>query len=277
MGRATSSVIVSFTQSVANTESTHTHASRRRRAVSTTRRPAAPRADAGGRTEPVPPQPTGGVDVVADEVVKRYGPIQALRGVSITVSESEFVTITGPSGSGKSTLLNLIGSLDQPDSGTVTVGGIAVPEPQRATEFRRRIVGFVFQDNLLLPYLTAQANVESALIATGVGRKERRARSLELLAEVGLADRAGHLPAELSGGQRQGASLARALANDPRLLLADEPTGALDSDSARRALELLAGLRDSRGMTVIVVSHDTAVAERGDRVIHLVDGQVVAD
>lgn len=220
---------------------------------------------------------TGGADVIVHDVVKTFGPIQALRGVSMTVAASEFVTITGPSGSGKSTLMNLIGSLDRPDSGTVTVNGVPVPEPRLAVEFRRHTVGFVFQDYLLLPYLTARANVESALMATGFSRRERRERSTELLAEVGLADRAEHLPSELSGGQRQGVALARALANGPRLLLADEPTGALDSDSASRALELLARLRDTHGMTVIVVSHDTAVAARGDRVVHLVDGQVVSD
>jgi putative ABC transport system ATP-binding protein len=220
---------------------------------------------------------TGGVDVVVDRVVKRFGPIHALRGVSLTVQPSEFVTITGPSGSGKSTLLNLIGSLARPDSGTVTVGGVPVPEPRRAVTFRRETVGFVFQDNLLLPYLTAHANVESALIATGVGRRERRERSAQLLAEVGLSDRANHLPAELSGGQRQATAIARALANNPNLLLADEPTGALDSVSGARALELLARLRDSRGMTVIVVSHDTAVAERADRLVRLEDGRVVGD
>jgi len=185
------------------------------------------------------------------------------------------VTINGPSGSGKSTLLNLIGSLEPPDSGSITVGGVPVPDPRHAVEFRRQVVGFVFQDNLLLPYLSAQANVEAALISTHAGRRERRERGAELLAEVGLADRAQHLPSELSGGQRQGVAIARALANRPRLLLADEPTGSLDSRSASRALDLLASLRDRHGMTVIVVSHDPAVAARADRVVHLVDGQVV--
>jgi ABC-type lipoprotein export system ATPase subunit len=151
-----------------------------------------------------------------------------------------------------------------------------VPDPRHAVNFRRQIVGFVFQDNLLLPYLSAQSNVEAALMAAGVGLRERRARSLELLSEVGLAHRAGHLPSELSGGQRQAVSLARALANRPRLLLADEPTGALDSDSSKRALDLLSSLRDRHGMTVVVVSHDAAVAARADRVVQLVDGRVVA-
>ncbi len=217
-----------------------------------------------------------GAAIRARELVKSYGPIRALRGVSLDVAESEFVTITGPSGSGKSTLLNLIGSLDRPDSGTITVAGSPVPDPRHAVEFRRRLVGFVFQDNLLLPYLSAQTNVEAALLATGVGLRERRARSSELLDEVGLADRARHLPSELSGGQRQAVSLARALANRPRLLLADEPTGALDSESSRRALDLLAAIRERYGMTLVVVSHDPAVAARADRVVHLVDGQVTS-
>jgi len=217
----------------------------------------------------------GGADVDVREVFKSYGPIKALRGVSVQIGESEFVTITGPSGSGKSTLLNLIGSLDRPDSGTVMFAGKLVPGPRDAVEFRRRLVGFVFQDNLLLPYLTAQSNIEAALLAAGTGRRERHERSMELLAEVGVADRAGHLPSELSGGQRQAVALARALANRPRLLLADEPTGALDSHSAARALDLLGMLRDRHGMTVVVVSHDPAVADRADRVVRLVDGRVV--
>jgi ABC-type lipoprotein export system ATPase subunit len=219
--------------------------------------------------------PVGGVDVDVREVFKRYGPIEALRGVSMQVSASEFVTITGPSGSGKSTLLNMIGSLDTPDGGTITVGGVPVPEPHRAVQFRRSTVGFVFQDYMLLPYLSAAANIEAALLAIGLGRHARRARCLELLAEVGLSDRAKHLPSELSGGQRQAVALARALANDPCLLLADEPTGSLDSDSGMRALDLLARLRDTHGMTVIVVSHDDAVASRADRVVRLVDGRVI--
>jgi len=210
------------------------------------------------------------------DVVKSFGPIRALRGVSLRIGPSEFVTITGPSGSGKTTLLNLIGSLDKPDSGTITVADSPVPEPQDAVQFRRHMVGFVFQDNLLLPYLSAQDNVEAALVATGVAHRERRRRSAELLGEVGLAERAHHLPSELSGGQRQAVALARALANYPRLLLADEPTGALDSVSGNRALDLLAALRERHGMTVIVVSHDSAVAERTDRVISLVDGRVQA-
>ncbi|MGO9972159.1 MAG: ABC transporter ATP-binding protein [Solirubrobacteraceae bacterium] len=217
----------------------------------------------------------GGVEVEVRDVHKRYGPITALRGVTMHIDASEFVTITGPSGSGKSTLLNMIGSLDVPDTGTILVGDRPVPTPHRAAGFRRHTVGFVFQDYVLLPYLSARDNVEAALLATGLGRRARRTRSAELLAEVGLTDRAGHLPSELSGGQRQGVALARALANNPCLLLADEPTGSLDSDSSMRVLDLLARLRDTHGMTVIVVSHDDAVARRADRTVKLVDGRVV--
>ena len=221
-----------------------------------------------------PPPEGRGVAVEVRDVVKSFGPIRALRGVSLSAAASEFLTITGPSGSGKSTLLNVIGSLTRADSGTILVDGRPVPPPQDAVEFRRHTVGFVFQDNPLLPYLTAQGNVESALLPVGFGRRQRHERSLELLAEVGLADRAEHLPAELSGGQRQAVALARALANNPRLLLADEPTGALDSASSERALDLLAALRDRYGMTVVVVSHAPAVAERADRVVGLIDGYV---
>jgi ABC-type lipoprotein export system ATPase subunit len=242
--------------------------------VSALRRPRV-RATAAAAREPAG-WPAGGATVDVTDVKKSYGPIKALRGVTLRIAASEFVTITGPSGSGKSTLLNMIGSLDRPDSGTVLVDGLPVPEPRHAVDFRRRLVGFVFQDNLLLPYLSAQANIEAALLSTGVGRRERRDRSAELLAEVGVADRAHHLPSELSGGQRQAVALARALANHPRLLLADEPTGALDSASGARALDLLGAMRDRHGMTVVVVSHDPAVAERADRVMHLVDGAIHA-
>jgi putative ABC transport system ATP-binding protein len=229
-----------------------------------------------GRAQPAEsPAPQSGAGVVVRDAVKSFGPIRALRGVSLAIAASEFVTVTGPSGSGKSTLLNLIGSLDRPDSGSITVAGMPVPEPRHAIAFRRYVVGFVFQDNLLLPYLTAGGNIEAPLLAAGVVRRERHRRSAELLDEVGLADRAGHLPSELSGGQRQAVALARALANRPRLLLADEPTGALDSDSAARALDLLASIRELHGMTVLVVSHDVAVAQRADRVVHLVDGRIV--
>jgi putative ABC transport system ATP-binding protein len=216
----------------------------------------------------------GGVPVIVENVVKGYGPIVALHGVSLTVSGGEFLAIRGPSGAGKSTLLNLIGTLDWPDSGTISVGGKPVPPPRDAVEFRRRLVGFVFQDHLLLPYLSAQSNVETPLLATGVARHERVRRARELLGEVGLIDRARHLPSELSAGERQRVAIARALANAPLLLLADEPTGALDSAAADRVLDLLAAMRDRHGMTLIIASHDPAVPARADRVTTLVDGRL---
>jgi putative ABC transport system ATP-binding protein len=218
-----------------------------------------------------------GPAVIVEDVVKTFGPIRALRGVSLAVAAGEFVTVSGPSGSGKSTLLSLIGALDRPDSGQIAVDGVAVPEPRDAIEFRRRVVGFVFQDYLLMPYLNAKVNVETALLPTGMGRQRRSARASELLAEVGLAGRAGHLPSELSGGERQRVAIARALANQPRLLLADEPTGALDSTDGARILDLLSAVRERHGMTVIIVSHDPAVTERSDRDVLLVDGLLNAD
>jgi len=212
--------------------------------------------------------------VKVEDVHKSFGRIQAVRGVSLNVRPGEWLTITGPSGSGKTTLLNLIGSLEVPDSGRVLVDSRPVPAPRAASEFRRKVVGFVFQDGFLLPYLGAQGNIDTALLGQGLRRHERRQRSRDLLAEVGVADRANHIPFELSGGQRQAVALARALANNPRLLLADEPTGSLDSVSSERALDLLDAIRERRGTTLIVVSHDPAVAVRADRVVHLVDGRV---
>jgi putative ABC transport system ATP-binding protein len=216
----------------------------------------------------------GGAEVLVEGVVKTYGTVAALRGVSFRAAPGEFVVVAGPSGSGKSTLLNLIGTLDQPDSGSIAVGGQPVPSPREAVEFRRRLVGFVFQDNLLLPYLSAQTNVETALLATGVAREARQARAQQLLAEVGLEGRVRHLPSELSAGERQRVAIARALANEPRLLLADEPTGALDSASSERVLALLSAMRERHGMTMIIATHDDAVTRRANRVLRLVDGRI---
>lgn len=214
-------------------------------------------------------------------MVKWYGTVPALQGLSLSVQAGELVAITGPSGSGKSTLLNLIGTLDAPDGGSILLDGRPLPPPRSAVEFRRHTVGFVFQDNLLLPYLSAMANVEAALLAPGVGilslkgtRGERRRRSEQLLSEVGLSARAHHLPAALSAGERQRVTLARALANEPRLLLADEPTGALDSRSSERVLELLAELRRRHGMTMLIATHDATVTARADREVRVVDGRV---
>ena len=207
---------------------------------------------------------------------KAFGRVSALREVSLRVGPSEAVAITGRSGSGKSTLLALIGGLEQPDTGRVLIDGRAIWREPRPARARREVVGFVFQRHLLLGALSARANVEVPLIGAGMHRGERRRRALSLLEEVGIADRAEHLPSELSGGESQRVAVARALANEPRLLLADEPTGALDSTTSERVLDLLFQLRDRLGMTLLVVSYDSSVGARADRTITLVDGRIDA-
>jgi putative ABC transport system ATP-binding protein len=215
-----------------------------------------------------------GAEVVVDCVTKSFGRVAALRGVSLELAPGEAVAITGRSGSGKSTLLALMGGLDQPDTGEVTVDARHVWREPHPAHLRRELVGFVFQSHLLLEALSARANVEVPLIGTGVRRSERRRRALELLDEVGLADRAEHLPSELSGGERQRVAVARALANEPRLLLADEPTGALDSRTSQRVLDMLFNLRDRLGMTMAVVSYDRSVGARADRTLTMTDGHI---
>jgi putative ABC transport system ATP-binding protein len=210
-------------------------------------------------------------------VTKTYdGRIQALRDVSLRLEPGELVALTGPSGSGKSTLLQLIGGLDHPDSGDVRVDGVSVPGLTHPARFRRDVIGFVFQLHHLLPHLSARANVELAMIGTGRGKAERSDRARQLLGEVGLGDRADARPSELSGGERQRIAVARAVANEPRLLLADEPTGALDTVSGARVLDLTETMRNRRGTTMLVVSYDPAVAERAGRELRLTDGQLAA-
>jgi putative ABC transport system ATP-binding protein len=216
-----------------------------------------------------------GAEVVVDHVSKTYdGRIRALVDVSFRIEPGELVAVTGPSGSGKSTLLQLVGSLDRPDSGTVVVDGIDVAALRDPSSYRRDVVGFVFQLHHLLPHLTAQTNVEVPLIGAGIGRAERHDMARDLLAEVGLEHRADHRPSELSGGERQRVAIARALASQPRLLLADEPTGALDSGTTTRILDLLANLRARRGMTLLIVSYEPRALERADRTLHLRDGHL---
>ncbi len=210
-------------------------------------------------------------------VGKAFGRISALREVSLKVAPGEAIAITGPSGSGKSTLLALIGGLEQPDSGEVLIDGRPLWHGRDLARERRELVGFVFQSHLLLGTLSARANVEVPLIGAGMHRAQRRARALELLDRVGLDERAEHVPAQLSGGERQRVAVARALANEPRLLLADEPTGALDSATSERVLDLLFELRDRLGMTMLVVSYDSAIGARADRTVTLVDGQIRSD
>jgi ABC-type lipoprotein export system ATPase subunit len=220
---------------------------------------------------------SGGAEVVVEHISKSYDSrIVAVRDVSLRIEPGEFVSLTGPSGCGKSTLLNLVGSLARPDSGDIRVDGASVPGLESPALYRRSTVGFVFQLHHLLPMLSAGSNVEVPLIGTGLGRRERRARARELLAEVGLEARLDHLPSQLSGGERQRVAVARALANRPRLLLADEPTGALDSKSSLRVLDLLSELRERYGMTLLVVSYDPEVAHHADRAVRMEDGRILA-
>jgi ABC-type lipoprotein export system ATPase subunit len=200
--------------------------------------------------------------------------IVAVADVSLVIEPGEFVVLTGPSGSGKTSLLSLIGALDRPTSGSVTVDG-EVLSPLRAGRFHREVVGFVFQHHNLLGHLSARANVEIPLIGAGVGARERRARAAVLLDEVGLSHRLDVRASRLSGGERQRVAVARALANEPRLLLADEPTGALDSASAGRVLDQLAEARARHGLTLLVVTYDTLIGERAGRVLHRRDGRLV--
>ncbi len=215
-----------------------------------------------------------GATVIVDRASKSFGNVSSLHELSLRVEPGEAVAIAGRSGSGKSTLLSLIGGLEQPDRGEVLIDGQPIWRRPHPAHARREMVGFIFQRHLLLDTLSARANVEVPLIGARVHRSERRARAVELLEEVGLADRADHLPRELSGGERQRVAVARALANRPRLLLADEPTGALDSYTSERVLDLLFRLRDGLGMTMIVVSYDQAVGTRADRTVTLIDGHI---
>jgi ABC-type lipoprotein export system ATPase subunit len=199
--------------------------------------------------------------------------IRALDGVNLKVAPGEFVAVMGPSGSGKSTLLNMIGALDLPTSGSVLVNGQDLRSIRSKDSFRAQTVGFVFQLHNLIPTLTARENVEIPLIPF-VAARERRRRAEELMDLVDLSDRMQNLPGQLSGGQRQRVAVARALANNPPLVLADEPTGSLDTTAGGELMKLLRSLNDSQGTTFLVVTHDPAVARQTRRVIVMADGRI---
>ena len=204
-------------------------------------------------------------------------PVMLVDGISMTVREKEFIAITGPSGSGKSSLLYLLGLLDRPTSGTLLIGGrdtAPMDEIERA-ETRLAMLGFVFQFHFLLPEFTVRENVEIPMRKLALlSREEMRERASSLLVSLGLEGHLDKLPDQLSGGQRQRVAVARALANDPPVVLADEPTGSLDSKSSEQVFEILEALVRVRGKTVVAVTHDVAMAERMDRRIHLVDGRI---
>ncbi len=203
--------------------------------------------------------------------------VQALAGLNVSIAPGEFVAVMGPSGCGKSTLLNMIGALDQPTEGEVWVNGENLAHLKDVDAFRAKTVGFIFQLHNLLPTLSAQENVEVPMYGHVSSRKERRERAAHLLELVGLGTRLNALPSQLSGGQRQRVAVARAFANDPVLLLTDEPTGSLDSQSSEEIMALLAELNQSQNTTILVVTHDRRVAQATQRIVRMQDGRVVSD
>ncbi len=203
------------------------------------------------------------------------GRIVALRGMDLEVAEGEFVALVGPSGCGKSTLLHLIAALDRPDEGAIRVAGRALEEANDLSAHRAHEVGLIFQLHNLMPALTASENVQVPMFELGLPGRERRERAHALLAAVGLEGRERNRPPQLSGGERQRVAVARALANEPPILLADEPTGSLDSEAGATVLDLIERLRRERGLTVVLVTHDTGVAARADRIVTMLDGHVV--
>lgn len=223
------------------------------------------------------------VAVQAEEVHKSYvlgaAAVGALRGVSLRIRRGQFVALMGPSGCGKTTLLNLMGAIDTPSRGTLSVDGVALAElsEDALADLRRDRIGVVFQFYNLIPTLSARENIELPMQFQRAGRRERRERARQLLARVGLADRADHHPAELSGGEQQRVSIARALANHPALVLLDEPTGDLDSITGQEILTLLRDLNRQERVTLVIATHDALVAEASSRTIRLRDGKIESD
>jgi len=221
-----------------------------------------------------------GMKVIAKDLIRIYRlgnvEVQALRGLSMDVGEGEMVSIIGPSGSGKTTLLNIVGGLDQATGGYVQVGDVAVTglHPSQLVDYRRKTVGHIFQALNLIPTLTAAENVELPMIALGVSRGKRSERVQELLSIVGLTDRASHKPEELSGGEQQRVAMAAALANDAPLLLADEPTGELDTVNAKIVVDYLVKVKKELGKTIIMVTHDPSIARAADRILRIEDGVI---
>ena len=209
-------------------------------------------------------------------ITKSFGSLQVLKGIDLHIDKGEVVSIVGPSGAGKTTLLQIIGTLDKPDNGSIIVDGIDVSElsTKKLSDFRNQHLGFVFQFHQLLPEFTALENIMIPAFIAGKNRKEAKERAEELLAFMGLSDRANHKPAELSGGEKQRVAVARALVNNPAVILADEPSGSLDSKNKAELHQLFFDLRDKFGQTFIIVTHDEGLAGITDRTIHLKDGMI---
>lgn len=201
-------------------------------------------------------------------------PLHVLKGIDLSVAEGEFVSIMGASGSGKSTLLNILGILDNYDSGEYRIDGRLIKDltETQAADYRNRLIGFIFQSFNLIGFKTAVENVELPLFYQGVSRKHRHERAMEYLSRLGIADWAAHYPNEMSGGQKQRVAIARALVTNPRIVLADEPTGALDSRTSEEVMQILGRLNREDGVTIIVVTHESGVANCTDKIVHIKDG-----
>ena len=217
--------------------------------------------------------------IEARNIVKRYGSLEVLRGVDVSISQGEVVAIVGPSGAGKTTLLQMIGTLDRPDEGSVSYDGVDVLglKDRDLARFRNRNIGFVFQFHQLLPEFTCLENVTIPALIGGTGAAQATERATELLRYLGLADRLTHKPAELSGGERQRVAVARALINKPKVVLADEPTGSLDTANKQELHRLFFRLRDEMGQTFVIVTHDETLADDADRTLRMRDGLILPD
>lgn len=211
-----------------------------------------------------------------ENITKSFGSLQVLRGIDLTIEKGEIVSIVGPSGAGKTTLLQIMGTLDMPDGGSVTIAGTQVDrmKERELSAFRNKHIGFVFQFHQLLPEFTALENVMIPAFIAGKGQQETKSAATEILDFMGLSDRAGHKPNELSGGEKQRVAVARALINHPAVVLADEPSGSLDTHNKEELHRLFFDLRNRFGQTFVIVTHDEGLAQLTDRTIHLVDGEI---
>ena len=209
-------------------------------------------------------------------ITKSFGSLQVLKGIDLEINKGEIVSIVGPSGAGKTTLLQIMGTLDEPDAGTVQIDGTVVSrmKEKELSAFRNKNIGFVFQFHQLLPEFTALENVMIPALIAGVSSKEANDRTMKILDFMGLVDRASHKPNELSGGEKQRVAVARALINDPAVILADEPSGSLDTHSKEDLHQLFFDLRDRLGQTFVIVTHDEGLAKITDRTVHMVDGMI---